>query len=233
MADFWDARADEDAFFFVDNRQAYRRTDRERFWAGGEESVAVIRERLGIAAAAGDSVVEIGCGVGRITRVLARDAARVVAFDVSPRMLEIAARENPGLENVEWTLGDGHTLAPVADASTDAVLSTVVLQHIPDPEVTLGYVREIGRILRPGGWAALQISDDPSVHRPRSGGGRVRAAVATLLRRRPRGQGHPAWLGSAVGVDRVEEAAAASGMALERVDGAGSQHCLVLLRRED
>ena len=233
MADFWDARAAEDAFFFVDNRQRYRRPDRERFWQGGEESMALIRGRLGVEVRAGETVVEIGCGVGRITRVLARDAARVVALDVSPRMLEIAAAENPGLDNVEWTLGDGHTLAAAADGSADAVVSIVVLQHIPDPEVTLGYVREIGRVLRPGGWAAVQISDDPSVHRPRAEGGRVRRAVETLLRRRPRGQSHPAWLGSAVDLDRLATAASSGGMTVERVDSAGTQYCLALLRRKD
>ena len=232
MADFWDARADEDAFFFVDNRQRYRKPDRERFWRGGEESVAVIRDRLGAAVRDNETVIDLGCGVGRITRVLARDAARVIAFDVSRRMLEIAERENPDLANVEWALGDGQTLAPVGDASIDAVVSFVVLQHIPDPAVTLGYVREIGRVLRPGGWAALHISDDPSVHRPSAANGGVRAALARLVRREPRGQSHPAWLGSAVDLDRLRATAREAGMAVERVDGAGTQYCLVLLRRE-
>jgi SAM-dependent methyltransferase len=146
-------------------------------------------------------------------------------------MLAEARAHNAELTNVEWILGDGVSLAPIADASADVVHSDVVFQHIPDPEITLGYVREIGRVLRPGGWAAFQISNDPSVHRSRSLGERTRAAIGRPLGRSPRGQGHPAWLGSAIDLDRLREVARAAGMAVERVDGAGTQHCLVLLRR--
>jgi SAM-dependent methyltransferase len=231
MRDFWDARARENPYFYVDNRLAYAEPDLDAFWRGGEDVLAGIRTRLGVEAGAGDDVVEIGCGVGRLTRALAGRAATVRALDVSKRMLAEAGAHNPGLDNVEWVLGDGTDLTPIADASADAVYSYVVFQHIPDPDVTLGYVREIGRVLRPGGWAAIGVSDDPGAHRPRSLPDRARAAIGGLAGRRPRGQGHPAWLGSSVDLDRLAAVAGATGMLVERVDGAGTQLCLVLLRR--
>jgi SAM-dependent methyltransferase len=231
MRDFWDARAREDPYYYVDNRLAHGEPDLEAFWRGGEEVLDGVHARLGVEVTAEHDVVEIGCGVGRLTRALAGRAASVRGLDVSERMLAEAQAQNPGLANVEWILGDGVSLGPIADASADAVHSYVVFQHIPDPEVTLGYVREIGRVLRPGGWAALQVSDDPGVHRPRSLGERARTAIGRLFGRRPRGQGHPAWLGSAVDLERLREVARTAGMELERVDGAGTQHCLVLLRR--
>ena len=68
MERFWDARAREDAFYFVDNRQPYRDVDREAFWARGEEELDLLLGALGLTVAGEDVVVEVGCGVGRLTR---------------------------------------------------------------------------------------------------------------------------------------------------------------------
>jgi SAM-dependent methyltransferase len=231
MREFWDDRAREDPYYYVDNRLAYGEPDLDVFWRGGEEVLDGVHARLGVEVTSDQDVVEIGCGVGRLTRALAGRAASVRALDVSGRMLAEARAQNPDLENVEWILGDGTSLAPIADASADVVHSYVVFQHIPDPEITLGYVREIGRVLRPGGWAAFQVSNDPTVHGPRGWREHARGAIGRLTGRRPRGQGHPAWLGSAIDLERLAEVARGAGMELERVDGAGTQHCLVLLRR--
>jgi SAM-dependent methyltransferase len=231
MKRFWDARAAEDPFYFVDNRLSYRRPDLERFWAGGREALDAMLDTLGLEIAPEDEIVEVGCGVGRITRPLAERGAHVHAIDISERMLEVGRALNPGLENVEWILGDGRSLAGIPSASADVVQSYVVFQHIPDPETTLGYVREIGRVLRPGGWAAIQVSNDPRPHRRPSRIARARLAMRALLGRAPRGQGHGAWLGSAIDLDRLRKVAAEASMDTDRVVGAGTLYCLVLLRR--
>jgi SAM-dependent methyltransferase len=225
---FWDERAREQALYFVDNTVDYRDTDVERFWAGGEEAVAGILDDLGLAVRPTDALVEIGCGVGRLTRALAARAASVTALDVSGEMLAKARELNPHLDNVSWLHGDGATLRGVADASADGCFSHVVFQHLPDPALTLGYVREMGRVLRPGGWAAFVLSTDAAVHRPRR---RASWRLAALLGRGPRGQEHPAWLGSAVALDRLEAAASEAGLELERVLHPGTQFTLVLGRR--
>src|SRR5262249_44907892 len=155
---------------------------------------------VGVRLRAEDAVVEIGCGLGRVTRVLAARAGRVVALDVSDEMLARARAHNADLGNVEWALGDGRSLAPVADASIDACVSVVVRQRAPDPEITLDYVRDLGRVLRPGGWAALQVSDDPAIHEPRQG---TRQRLLAAVGRAPRGQRHPAWLGSRADLDAI------------------------------
>jgi SAM-dependent methyltransferase len=231
MEEFWDRRADEDPFYFVDNRQRYREPDLDRFWQSGYEILERIEATLGAAVSADDEVVEIGCGVGRLTRALAGRARRVVALDVSSRMLDRARELNPELENVEWTQGDGRTLGDVASATADACVSFVVFQHIPDPEVTLTYVREMGRVLRPGGFAAFQVSNLPEAHSPPGGVERARAVAARSLGGGPRGQTDPEWLGSAIELEALEAAVAAGGMEIERLTGAGSQYCLVLARK--
>jgi SAM-dependent methyltransferase len=229
MRRFWDGRARENPWFFINSTLDYHAPDLERFWASGERDVDEVLGALGVSLAPSDHAVEIGCGAGRMSQAIARRVARLTAIDVAPRMLELAREHNPGLENVEWMLGDGATLAGVADASADACISYVVLQHIPDPAVTLGYVREMGRVLTPGGWAAFQISNDPRVHRPRRQGPRRR--WASLRGRMPKGQAHPAWLGSCIDIADLREAASESGMDLERIEGEGTQFCLVLARR--
>jgi SAM-dependent methyltransferase len=230
MRDFWDARAREDPFYFVDNRLRYREPDLDRFWEGGPEAVDGMLAALGARVEPADEIVEIGCGVGRLTRVLADRGASVRAVDVSTEMVELARELNPDLANVEWIVGDGRSLTGVEDSSADVCCSDVVFQHIPDPEVTLGYIREIGRALRPGGWAAFQISNAPEIHRP-SPLQRLKNRGQAALGRGPGGQTHPAWLGSALDLDRLAEVARESGMSVERVVGAGTQYCRVLLRR--
>ena len=231
MRRFWDRRAREDPFYFVDNRLDYGRPDLDRFWTSGAADLDRLLEGLGARVEPTDVVVEIGCGVGRLTRGLAERAATVVALDVSERMLDLARSHNGGLPNVRWVHGDGVSLAGVPDGSADVCLSHVVFQHIPDPNLTLGYVREMGRVLRPGGWAGFQISNDPDIHRPPPAPARLAARIGSLAARAPRGQSDPAWLGSAVGLEDLHEAAAASGLDVERVVGAGTQFCLVRLRR--
>jgi SAM-dependent methyltransferase len=228
---FWDARARENALFFVDNRLAYRSHEAEGFWAGGEAALEELLAAAGVRVGPADAVVDIGCGVGRLTRALAGRARTVIAVDVSAEMLARAAELNPRLGNVRWLHGDGRGLAGIADASVDACVSHVVFQHIADPAVTLGYVAEMGRVLRPGGWAAFQVSTDPAIHRAPGPVRRLRWRVAALLRRGPRAQEHPAWLGSAVALQDLERVAASSGLTLERVIGAGSQFTTVLARR--
>jgi len=224
MAQFWDARARENANYFVDNRLDYNAGDEQAFWREGEGDLTRMLEAVGAVIAADEVVLDIGCGVGRLTRAIAARAAHVHGIDVSAEMLARARANLADSASVSFHLGDGTSLAPIADASIDAVVSLVVFQHIPDPAVTVGYVREIGRVLRPGGWAAFQVSNDPQVHtreHPRP----PRLKVA--LGRAPKGQEDPAWRGSAVTLAALEAAIADGGMELRAKVGEGTQFLIV------
>jgi 16S rRNA (adenine1518-N6/adenine1519-N6)-dimethyltransferase len=73
-----------------------------------------------------DTVVEIGVGLGFLTRELAALAGRVVGVEIDPRLLSIARDELADLANIEWVLGDamagpGRTLLPaIAEAASSA-----------------------------------------------------------------------------------------------------------------
>jgi len=231
MQRFWDARAKENALFYVDTRLAYGSPDIERFWSNGEADLDHLLGDLEVKLVSSDVVLDIGCGVGRLTRALCARVAEVLAIDVSEQMLERARALNPQLSNAQWLHGDGVSLAPVQDNSVTACFSHVVFQHIPDPGITLGYVREMGRVLRAGGWAGFQVSNDPAIHRPR--GRPARERLRAITGRAPRGQQDERWRGSHVDLDALARTAVESGLRIERVVNPGTQYCLVLARRNE
>ena len=100
-----------------------------------------------------DLAVDLGCGEGELAAALARGCRRVVAVDVSARMLRLTrsrcARER--LSNVLCRKGSAESV-PLGDGSADLVLASQVLHHCARPEQA---VREMGRVLRPGGRFAL------------------------------------------------------------------------------
>ncbi len=96
IREFWNERAREDAFYFVDTRQRYRAPEPERFWQS-TELVDYLFDGLGVRLRETDTVLEIGCGIGRITRDLAARAQSVIAVDVSDEMLARASALNPQL----------------------------------------------------------------------------------------------------------------------------------------
>jgi demethylmenaquinone methyltransferase / 2-methoxy-6-polyprenyl-1,4-benzoquinol methylase len=95
----------------------------------------------------GGSALDVACGSGKLTAVLAGIAGpqgRVVGLDFSPQMLEIARRDHPGLEFLE---GDALNLA-FDDASFDASTIAFGLRNLSDPVRGL---REMLRVVKPGG----------------------------------------------------------------------------------
>ena len=109
-------------------------------------------ERYGLAT---ESVLEIGCGAGRITKQLASSFARVVAVDVSDSMVAVA-REHITSPHVTFHVVDGATL-PVPDASIASVFSCHVFQHFESIAIAEQNFREIARALRPGGTMMIHL----------------------------------------------------------------------------
>lgn len=96
----------------------------------------------------GNDVLEVGCGTGMILKEIAPVARKAVGIDISRGMLQQA--EARGLDVLE---GSG-TALPFADESFDFVYSFKVLAHIEDIRTAMA---EVGRVLRPGGKAALEF----------------------------------------------------------------------------
>jgi SAM-dependent methyltransferase len=104
----------------------------------------------------------MGCGAGRHAFEALRRGAHVVAFDADAGELEqvgamLAAMKEAGEARPEasgWTVRGDATAMPFADAAFDRVIAAEVLEHIPEDQRGL---REIARVLRPGGIAAITV----------------------------------------------------------------------------
>jgi ubiquinone/menaquinone biosynthesis C-methylase UbiE len=105
-----------------------------------------------------DTVLDAGCGTGQYIPVLLAQAGRVIAVDHSQASIELASGCVPAADasRVTFHAADIRRL-PVEDASVDAVVSNGVLQHIPTEEARLEALRELHRVLRPGGRVALNV----------------------------------------------------------------------------
>lgn len=91
-------------------------------------------------------VLEVGCGTGDATRMLAARAARVVALDLSPGMVEAARSRSSALRNIEYHVADA-TAWDYPAGAFDAVVSIATLHHLPlEPAIAA-----FRRTLRPGG----------------------------------------------------------------------------------
>jgi ubiquinone/menaquinone biosynthesis C-methylase UbiE len=100
--------------------------------------------------AAGRDVLDVGCNTGYGTMRFVPVANRVVGVDVSPRAIE-AARERARDGRPEFIVTTGFEL-PFPGATFDLVTSFQVLEHVPDP---VAFLRELARVLRPGGTVIL------------------------------------------------------------------------------
>lgn len=153
---FWDAAAATDAAWYVATGV---HDVSEEFFAVGAAETDFYLAMCGVPTLRRDAaVLEIGCGVGRMTRRLSQLAGRVTATDVSSEMLRRCRLNLADRDNVDYLQvpGDG-TLTGIPGSSVDLVFSYITLQHVPDAEAQLRYVAESVRVLRPGGRAALQV----------------------------------------------------------------------------
>lgn len=104
-------------------------------------------------------VADVGCGNGRHARALAAAGHRVVAVDFARNLLAIGRRGSRGRlwgQQILWVQGDAAVL-PLRSGSMDAAVCVAVLHHLPSPEERVRGLRELQRILRPGGRVFVSV----------------------------------------------------------------------------
>ena len=99
--------------------------------------------------AAGERVLDIGCGAGEFSAALAEAGALPIAVDVAAEALRRAAARVPDLDRRLWR--DGEPL-PLDDASVDVVWAGEVIEHVAD---VAPWLSELRRVLRPRGTLLL------------------------------------------------------------------------------
>jgi SAM-dependent methyltransferase len=173
----WDRRARENAHYYVATGQ--KDWSEEEFYASGRTNLEenILNDLENICQGkdpARMKVLEIGCGLGRITRALAAFFGEVYAVDISREMIRRARRALAGVPNVRLYRNNGKDLSVVRPPwwrrcflgerlQVDFVFSYIVFQHIPSREIIENYVREANRLLRPGALFKFQVQGCPSV----------------------------------------------------------------------
>ncbi len=164
----------------------------------------------------GGTCVEVGCGPGRMTGVLAERFEEVVAVDVSPVMLE-RARAATSAANVRFLAVSGERLDGVADGVASTLVCYLVLQHLPARSTVLAYLREFARVLAPDGEAFVQVpalDDAPRARVWRA----LRRVVVPLVARSPERSG--AFRGFRLTRRELEDGVRAAGLvAIARDEG--------------
>ena len=105
----------------------------------------------------GQRVLDVACGTGIVARQAAASvgaSGQVVGLDLNDDMLRVArAAAATTVPPIEWRQGDAGRL-PFPDGSFDAVVCEQAIQFFPDPDAA---VREMRRVLSPGGRAAVSV----------------------------------------------------------------------------
>jgi SAM-dependent methyltransferase len=163
MRNDWNARAREDAGYYV----AFGAHDQDdaAFLATASEVVNGLEAELRRMPAGywrNGRALEIGCGPGRLLRPMSRHFGEVHGVDVSDEMVALAREKLRDIPNTFPHATNGASLEQFADDSFEFVYSYAVFQHIPSHDVVYEYMREIRRVLKPGGLARLQFNGLPS-----------------------------------------------------------------------
>jgi SAM-dependent methyltransferase len=204
MRQDWDERARTNLRYFVST--ANQEWSDEEFYRSGELNVRqqILNDMTNICQGKDPRamrVLEIGCGAGRITRALAKVFGRVDGVDVSGVMIDCARealRDYPG--GRVWQ-NNGADLTMFGDEEFDFAFSYIVFQHIPSQAVVEGYIREVGRVLKPGALFKFQVQGVP-----------------------PEEQQCDTWLGVGFTEDEMREMAARCGFEMRYAHDAGTQY---------
>jgi trans-aconitate methyltransferase len=124
--DDWNTLGETEPFFAVLTEERFLRDrmsddDCDAFFASGEADVAHLFDLIDLPDFAPRSALDFGCGVGRLTRALAKRVERVAGVDAAASMLRIA-REN--VPEAAFSL-------TIPEQRFDLIVSLIVFQHIP------------------------------------------------------------------------------------------------------
>jgi ubiquinone/menaquinone biosynthesis C-methylase UbiE len=159
MREDWNARAREDAGYYV----AFGRRDQDEagFFATATDVINGLEQelrRVPLAQRGDWRALEIGCGPGRLMRPMSRHFVEIHGVDVSDEMIALAKEKLRDVPHAHAHHTDGATLPQFPEESFDFVYSYAVFQHIPSRDVVYQYLKEIRRVLKPGGLARLQFN---------------------------------------------------------------------------
>lgn len=157
----WDKLANKNYLYYIVSKKGKDITNKQFRSTGLENYTEIIKNDSllldKLKAYYNKRVLEIGCGIGRMTEFFANDFKTVDGIDISESMIEQGKKYLAHLKNVNLIATDGINY-PFQDDSFDLVFSYIVFQHMPSQEVVKANLREVFRVLNPnGGIAKIQL----------------------------------------------------------------------------
>jgi SAM-dependent methyltransferase len=155
------ARVDPLWAIFSLRSKKFGRWDSDEFFANGEARVTLLLER---AVALGhpekrSSVLDFGCGVGRLAPALSTCFENYCGVDISEGMVAGARRFHESRPNCNFVVNTDDTLTQFQDDTFDLIVTLLVLQHLPSRSIIASYLSNFVRVLRPGGLLAFQLPE--------------------------------------------------------------------------
>jgi len=153
----WDAAAKQDAMRYI---AGYGTWTKEDFFALGAKDAKNFTQNFFTRMnfdPADKLMLDIGCGIGRMTRAFADMFSEAYGVDFSTELIKLAMEFNEDKPNLFFRTNNGIDLSIFDDNLFDFVFSWSVFMHITDVNIIESYIREIGRVLRPGGLFTFQV----------------------------------------------------------------------------
>jgi len=190
----WDIRAIEDPSSFVCAKS--HATEEEIQNSGSHDFTHEFLPRIPTPVKV---CLEIGCGFGRITQFIAQVSEKVIAVDISSKLLGIARERLAKHSNITFLETDGMTLNGVPDNSVDVAFEYICFQHIPSQHIIISYIQEVAKKLVVGGRFVMHGRD---VKYPGTG----------------TNSGNT-WHGCGIGTDLVRSAIDGTSLEIEKTEG--------------
>lgn len=210
----WNARAREDAKWYI-NCVRQGQTEEEFDATGLVHARGFVIDELDLLIGERDparlKMLEIGCGIGRMTRHFAAVFGEVHGTDVSDEMIRLGKIRLAGSSNVHLTTTNGVDFSEFNDGEFDFVFSAYVFQHIGRKEAILSNIRDGYRVLKPGCLFKFLVSSVDN-----------KDFVAAEKDN---------WSGSTLSEEELRRVATDLEAEVVRLTDPGTQHCWVMLRK--
>jgi SAM-dependent methyltransferase len=166
----WEAWAQVDPYWAIlsDPGRKGGKWDLDEFFSSGVKEIGLLLGQLEerhIDVTRG-RCLDFGCGAGRLSQALAGEFEHVDGVDISETMIELARASNRHGDRCTFHVNTEPDLGLFDDGTFDFAFTMIVLQH-NTPDVAEGYIRELVRILAPGGVAVFdmpsQLREAPSL----------------------------------------------------------------------
>lgn len=163
----WDDLAELDPLWAIlsSSERQHGKWDIGDFFLTGEKE---IRKLMGYALQKGyikeqKTVLDFGCGVGRLTRALSAYFSECYGVDISGKMVAKARELNSDKPSCKFLSNSEEHLHIFPDNRFNLIYTSLVLQHIPEQTTIASYIAEFVRVLKPSGLLVFQLPSSVSI----------------------------------------------------------------------